>query len=78
MLSMNTTIRSNHDLFIPYDTGSPHDSLISYNAGLRPIARLKPAVSLSLLENLRTLTGNWRSKSKWEPARRPRPAIPPT
>jgi hypothetical protein len=40
MLSTNTTTRSNHALFIPYDTGSPHESLIQHIAGLGPIARL--------------------------------------
>src|SRR5262245_25660653 len=40
MFSTNTMTRSNHDLFIPYDTGSPHDSLMAHIAGLGPIARL--------------------------------------
>ncbi len=40
MFSTNTTTRSNHNLFIPYDTGSPHDSLMTHIAGLGRIARL--------------------------------------
>ena len=40
MFSTNTMTRSNHDLFIPYDTGSPHDSLMAHIAGLGRIARL--------------------------------------
>jgi len=40
MFSTNTMTRSNHDLFIPYDTGSPHDSLMTHIAGLGRIARL--------------------------------------
>jgi hypothetical protein len=40
MFSTNTMTRSNHDLFIPYDTGSPHDSLMAHIAGLGPVARL--------------------------------------
>jgi hypothetical protein len=40
MFSTNTITRSNHDLFIPYNTGSPHDSLMAHIAGLGPIARL--------------------------------------
>jgi len=31
--------RSNHDLFIPYDTGSPHDSLMTHISGLGRLAR---------------------------------------
>src|SRR5262249_30405331 len=40
MFFMNTMTRSNHDLFIPYDTGSPHDSLMAHISGLGRIARL--------------------------------------
>jgi hypothetical protein len=40
MLSTNTTTRSNRNLFIPRDTGSPHDSLMAHIAGLGRIARL--------------------------------------
>ena len=40
MFSTNTMTRSNHNLFIPYDTGSPHDSLMTHIAGLGRIARL--------------------------------------
>ncbi|MGE0131530.1 MAG: hypothetical protein AB7U82_25900 [Blastocatellales bacterium] len=40
MFSTNMTTRSNHNLFIPYDTGSPHDSLMTHIAGLGRIARL--------------------------------------
>lgn len=40
MFSTNTMTRSNHNLFIPYDTGSPHDSLMTHISGLGRLARL--------------------------------------
>jgi hypothetical protein len=40
MLFANTTIRSNHHLFIPYDTGAPKDGLMAHISLLGPIARL--------------------------------------
>src|SRR5262245_28949672 len=40
MFFTNTMTRSNHDLYIPYDTGSPHDSLMTHISGLGRLARL--------------------------------------
>jgi hypothetical protein len=40
-MSFTTTLnRSNRSIFIPYDTGSPHDGLMDHISSLGPIARL--------------------------------------
>src|SRR5262245_11475063 len=41
MFFTNTMTRSNHDLYIPYDTESHHDSLLSHISGLGLLARLE-------------------------------------
>jgi len=40
MLSTTTSNRSNRDIFILFDSGSPHDSLVTHISGLGRIARL--------------------------------------
>ena len=40
MTYANASNHSNRNIFIPRDTGSPHDCLINHISGLRQMARL--------------------------------------